>query len=93
MSHIVLSEKLLFAHIDYEESQVLPELRASLNQEDLMEMGKLIEMAKKVAPKEPHPEGPNAPPGNLIMGPLAGFMDRIKEHALGGRKSTAQQSS
>jgi hemerythrin superfamily protein len=88
-----LSEKLLFEHIQYEESQVLPELKATLKPDDLIQMGSLIQMVKKVAPKEPHPEAPLTPPLNMIAGPLAGFMDRIKEYAMGGKKSSNQVPS
>lgn len=92
MRYIELSEKLLFAHVEFEEKQVLPELQSVVKPEDLREMGNLIQMAKKIAPTQPHPEAPLTPPGNLIMGPLAALTDRIKEYALGGRKSTAQSS-
>ncbi len=45
----------------------------------LEKMGTLLETAKTTAPTYPHSHSPNTPPGNLIVGPVAAFMDRLRD--------------
>lgn len=35
----------------------------------LRELGHAVEAAKKIAPTRPHPDAPDTPPANLLIGP------------------------
>ncbi|MDQ3782437.1 MAG: hemerythrin domain-containing protein, partial [Actinomycetota bacterium] len=51
-------------HVEEEETELFPKLRASIGQAELQEMGAALATAKKMAPTHPHPNAPNTPPGN-----------------------------
>jgi hypothetical protein len=64
-------------HVEEEESEYFPEVRAELGRKALTELGDAMVEAKRSAPLRPHPESPDAPPGNLVAGPMAGVVDRL----------------
>lgn len=67
------------AHAEAEEREVLP-LIAELEQAlDRPGMGARYAEAKRRAPAHPHPGAPNRPPGNLVTGPIAGLVDRVRD--------------
>ncbi len=72
------------AHIAEEEAQLVPQLRASCDADQLTELGKKVAQAKKLAPTRPHPSAPDTPPMNKILAPGAGLVDRVRD-ALSGR--------
>ncbi|MFG3440808.1 hemerythrin domain-containing protein [Nonomuraea sp. NPDC047897] len=71
-------------HIQDEENDLFPRLRAACTAEELTELGAKVERAKKVAPTRPHPSAPDTPPANKLLGPGTGLVDRIRD-ALSGR--------
>ncbi|HEX2030131.1 MAG TPA: hemerythrin domain-containing protein [Actinomycetota bacterium] len=71
-------------HVREEENDLLPKLREAVGQEDLDRVGNAMEAAKKLAPTHPHPAAPSTPPGNLVAGPAAGVVDRIRDALRGG---------
>jgi hemerythrin superfamily protein len=71
-------------HIEDEETNLLPKLRAACTPEELHELGEKIVRAKKIAPTRPHPSAPSKPPANLILAPGTAFIDKIRD-ALSGR--------
>ncbi|MGH3434391.1 MAG: hemerythrin domain-containing protein [Thermocrispum sp.] len=71
-------------HFEEEESKLLPALRAACGHDELVELGKGVELAKKVAPTRPHPSAPDTPPANLLINPGIGIIDRVRD-ALSGR--------
>ena len=73
-------------HVEDEESDLLPKLRAACNAGELDELGKKFEKAKKIAPTRPHPLAPDRPPTNKILGPGAGLIDRMRD-AITGRNT------
>jgi hemerythrin superfamily protein len=75
----------VLAHAEAEEQTVFPELTSNVTADDLRAMGKRYEMAKKVAPTHPHPHAPDTPPGNLVMGPVAAIVDRVRDAVRGVR--------
>lgn len=75
--------ELVTAHIAEEERTLFPRLRSVCTAEDLVEIGKMVRVAKKLAPTRPHPDAPDTPPGNLTA-PAVGLIDRIRD-ALTGR--------
>jgi hemerythrin-like domain-containing protein len=71
-------------HVEGEENELLPMMRQKCSAHDLQELGAKVLRAKKMAPTRPHPSAPDKPPANLIMGPGAGLIDRMRD-ALSGR--------
>jgi len=71
-------------HIEDEESDLLPRLKQACFTEQLRELGSKVVKAKKIAPTRPHPSAPSTPPGNLILAPGAGLIDRLRD-AMSGR--------
>ena len=66
-------------HAAAEEHEVLP-LIAELEQAlDRPGLGARYEQAKRVAPTHPHPHAPDRPPGNLLLGPVAALVDRVRD--------------
>jgi len=74
-------------HVEEEETDLFPRLRSSCTEEDLRELGRKVERAKKLAPTRPHPNAPDEPPWNKILAPGAGLVDRVRD-ALTGRATS-----
>ena len=66
-------------HVEEEEIELFPKLRASITTAELQEMGGKLAAAKKLAPTHPHPNMPNTPPGNLVGGVAAGVIDKVRD--------------
>jgi len=66
-------------HIAEEESDLLPKLQEACSADELMELGKKVADAKKLAPTRPHPSSPDTPPANKILGPGVGLVDRLRD--------------
>lgn len=73
----------VLAHAEAEEQTVFPELTSSVNPDELRTLGKRYQMAKKAAPTHPHPHAPDTPPGNLVLGPVAAVIDRVRDAVRG----------
>jgi hemerythrin-like domain-containing protein len=75
-------------HIKEEESAngILGQLRKHVSRNQLLEMAKLTRQAKKAAPTRPHPNAPNTPPANTIVGAVAAMIDKVRD-GLTGRTS------
>lgn len=71
-------------HIGDEEQDLLPKLKESCSAEQLEDLGKKVQDAKRTAPTRPHPMSPDKPPANRILAPGAGLIDRMRD-ALSGR--------
>jgi hemerythrin superfamily protein len=50
-------------HVEEEEGEMFPAVRAALGRKALQDIGARMEDAKKVAPHRPHPRSPDTPPG------------------------------
>jgi hemerythrin superfamily protein len=72
-------ENILRDHIQDEEVQQFPELRAQVPREELVEMAQKVEAAKKVAPTRAHPLAPNNPVFHKLVGPGVGLVDRLRD--------------
>jgi hemerythrin superfamily protein len=66
-------------HVQEEETQLFPKLRAKVSEERLDEMGDAIQKAKGMAPTHPHPRAPNTPPGNIVAGAAAAVVDKARD--------------
>ena len=68
-------------HVEEEESELFPQVRKAVGRKELAELGEAMEKAKKTAPTRPHPKAPDTPPGNLVAGPTAAVVDKVKTKA------------
>jgi hemerythrin-like domain-containing protein len=76
-------EAMLRHHIDDEESDQFPKLRAHIPGEKLSELGRKVEMAKKLAPTRPHPSAPHSELFHKTVGPGIGMVDRLLDKLTG----------
>ncbi|HMJ77115.1 MAG TPA: hemerythrin domain-containing protein [Iamia sp.] len=70
-------------HVEEEEQDYFPKVREELGRNDLSDLGEAMEAARKVAPTHPHPRSPSTPPGNLVIGTVAGAADRVGDTVAG----------
>jgi hemerythrin superfamily protein len=66
-------------HVSDEEGDVLPKLKAALDSGLRENLGSLVESAKSVVPTHPHPLVPGTATAQLIAGPWASIVDRIRD--------------
>ncbi len=66
-------------HIRDEEDELFPMVREALGRKRLAEIGELLDKARLLAPTHPHPRSPDTPPGNLVVGVMAGAIDRARD--------------
>ena len=66
-------------HVEEEETELFPKLRASVGTQELQDMGGKLAAAKKLAPTHPHPNAPNTPPGNIVGGAAAAVIDKARD--------------
>ncbi|MFC4020880.1 hemerythrin domain-containing protein [Micromonospora sp. GCM10011542] len=76
-------------HIQDEESDLFPRLRAAVAHEELVELAGKVNAAKKTAPTRPHPAAPDHPPANKLLAPGTGLVDRMRD-ALSGRPTSVK---
>ncbi|HJR26939.1 MAG TPA: hemerythrin domain-containing protein, partial [Acidimicrobiales bacterium] len=70
-------------HVEEEEDDYFPKVRDELGRAALSDLGEAMEAAKAVAPTHPHPRSPDSPPGNVVVGPAAGMVDRMGDTVSG----------
>ncbi|MGI8940037.1 MAG: hemerythrin domain-containing protein [Iamia sp.] len=75
-------------HVEEEEQDFFPQVRAELGRNDLQELGDAMVGAKKTAPTNPHPRSPDTPPANLLVGTVAGVADRIGDTVYGAAQGS-----
>jgi hemerythrin superfamily protein len=74
-------EKDVRHHVKEEEGPggILRELRKHAPREQLLRMAKLTRQAKQAAPTHPHPNAPDTPPGNIVVGVVTGMIDKARD--------------
>lgn len=80
-------EQVLRDHVEDEEGEQFPKLRARVSRDELVRMGDAVQAAKKVAPTRPHPDAPNSALFHLTVGPGVGLVDRLRDK-LSGRATS-----
>lgn len=70
-------------HVEEEESDFFPKVRAALGRKTLNELGLAMDKAKATAPTHPHPRAPDVPPANAVVGAIAGVIDRVGDNISG----------
>jgi hemerythrin superfamily protein len=63
-------------HVHEEEHELFPEVRDAMGRKTLLDLGAKLAEGKRLAPTRPHPRSPDEPPGNLLVGAMAGVVDR-----------------
>ena len=76
-------ERVLADHVSDEETEQFPKLRASIPRDELVEIGRKVQAAKKLAPTRPHPAAPNAELFHKLAGPGVGLVDRLRDRLTG----------
>ncbi len=66
-------------HVEEEEEELFPAVRAALGRKKLAEIGDAMEKARQKAPTRPHPRAPDTPPGNIVAGAAAGVADKARD--------------
>ena len=66
-------------HVEEEEGDVFPGLRAEVDARTLELLGTVVEQAKKVVPTHPHPLVPGTATAQLVAGPWASVVDRVRD--------------
>lgn len=66
-------------HARHEEKDVLSIMAENEPSTNLLELGERYRVAKNAAPTHPHPNAPDTPPGNKILGPMAALFDRVRD--------------
>jgi hemerythrin superfamily protein len=74
-------EQAVTDHVEEEESDLFPKMRQACDQEHLQKMGQAMEAAKALAPTHPHPNAPNQPPGNIVLGLGVAVIDKVRDAA------------
>ena len=78
-SQLVELRQAVLGHAKHEESDVFPALQSQLDAQKLGELGDRYDKALEVAPTHPHPHAPDAPPGNVVLGPVAALVDHLRD--------------
>jgi hemerythrin superfamily protein len=80
-------------HVEEEEGEYFPKVRAELGRHALNELGDALMAAKKRAPTHPHPAAPDVPPGNIVAGLASGFADRVSDTVSGVAQGSVSAAS
>ena len=80
-------------HVEEEEGEMFPQVRAAIGRKELRELGDTMEKAKAISPKRPHPKAPDTPEGgNLLAGPAAAALDGVKAGVKAGARKATRRS-
>lgn len=66
-------------HAMNEESLEFPHLLTAKNAQERSRMGKALRAAEAMAPTRPHPSAAGSPGAQLVTGPFASMVDRIRD--------------
>ena len=76
-------------HVEEEESDLFPKVRAALGRRALADLGEALAQAKTTAPTSPHPHAPDTPEaGGGAAGAVAGVLDRVTDNVSGVAQGT-----
>jgi hemerythrin superfamily protein len=66
-------------HVQEEENDLFPKVRQGISEQELADLGNAMQQLQSAAPTRPHPRAPDQPPANVIAGPGAALVDRIRD--------------
>jgi hemerythrin superfamily protein len=70
-------------HVQEEEGDLMPKLRAALDEQTLTELGEELDKGKQTAPTRPHPAAPDTRPLLSLAAPVAAIYDRLRDRLQG----------
>jgi hemerythrin superfamily protein len=70
-------------HATAEETELFPVLEQKLSPAELAQAADRIRTAEKMAPTHAHPHGPNSAIGNMLVGPFAAMVDKVRDKLKG----------
>jgi hemerythrin superfamily protein len=76
-------EQVMRDHVQDEEGEQFPLLRAHLTREQLVELGAKVVAAMAAAPTRPHPLAPHSELFHKTLGPGVGLVDRLRDTLTG----------
>lgn len=68
-------------HARAEEETAFALLLGAVAPDERTALGQRYVKAKDAAPTHPHPHAPDTPPGNVVLGPVAALVDRVRDAA------------
>ncbi|MCN9243510.1 hemerythrin domain-containing protein [Streptomyces sp. RY43-2] len=72
-------EASVLEHAAHEENEEFPAIRAGRSQDDLVRMGRRLQLVEELAPTHPHPSTAGAPAAQWMVGPFASMVDRVRD--------------
>ncbi len=66
-------------HVEDEENNLFPRVREAFTADELRDLGEAMEQLTGAVPTNPHPHAPQEPPANVVAGPVAGILDRLRD--------------
>jgi hypothetical protein len=69
----------ILEHIREEEGEAFPKLRQASTKDELDKLGTVVQGLKKIVPTHPHPKAPDHPPFNVLLGPGAALVDKVRD--------------
>ncbi len=70
-------------HVEEEENEFFPMVRKALGRNELADLGETLADEKASAPTRPHPRMPDAGLVGMVMGPITGAVDRVRDNVSG----------
>lgn len=87
---VTVLKEIVLQHMEEEETDLLPTVRAKLEERRRRELGSAMVQAWRIAPTRPHPRAPDTPPANLIAGVPAAAADVAVETARGATAAAGE---
>lgn len=76
-------------HVEDEEGELFPKLRDSASEDTRKNVGAVVDQAKGLVPTHPHPLVPGNATTQLMAGPWAAAVDKVRDLLGGGAPSNA----
>jgi len=76
---LIKLKALTRSHVADEEAQLFPCLAAACPPMELRELGEKVQASRSIRPTRPYPSAPTVPAGNLLVGPVPGLVDRVRD--------------
>jgi len=66
-------------HAEAEENEEFPRVLADLDTDERRKLGSRLQSVEKMAPTHPHPSAAGSTTAQLLTGPFAGMIDRVRD--------------
>jgi hypothetical protein len=72
-------EKSVDEHAEAEENEEFPRVLAEVDADERRKLGSRLEKVEKMAPTHPHPMAAGSTTAQMLTGPFAGMIDRVRD--------------